>query len=79
MEIGGTAKLKGSMFSTRVLHYAGMPTDQVFSLVVAWSKGNNSAAYNLYFPKDIRTFELFDGRVTVLHLTPTLIRLRYEK
>jgi len=58
--------------------YAGAPCEGAYSVAVTWTMGNNSAAYNLYLRREQREFALPIGRVRVLEVSPTEIRLQFD-
>jgi hypothetical protein len=78
--VGDRLQLKRSIWGTRtVLRYAGMPSAEAFSVVVAWSKNYNSAAFNLYLPMDCRGFDVLDlGHMSVIEASPDRIRLVWQ-
>jgi len=59
--------------------YAGMPSDEVFSIVQRkWEFFYRGYAWNLFFPKE-QTELVIDGvKVVVESVTPQEIRLRVE-
>jgi len=50
LRVGDTITLKRGFLYKHNLLFAGMPWEGCFSLVVIWTSGYNSAAYNLFFP-----------------------------
>lgn len=50
LKIGETAEIKKGLISKYSVVYAGKLNDSLFSLVVIWTSGYNSMAYNLYLP-----------------------------
>jgi hypothetical protein len=62
---------------TWAVAYAGMPTDNTYSLAVTWSVGHQSAAYNLFLPSDQRELPLFSGRMFIEDVSPQRVSLRY--
>ena len=64
--------------SWTVIH-AGAVSDDVVSVAVQGSMGHNSAAYNLFLGRDTDGFALPVGRVRVVSLSPSEIRLRFER
>jgi len=52
LTVGESAKLKRGLFTTYSLVYAGMVSENVFSVVVSWSAGHNSASYTCISKKD---------------------------
>jgi hypothetical protein len=79
LRIGEAARMKRGFMVSYSVVYAGMVSDYVYSVAVTWTRGNNSAAYNLFLEKGHREIELFGGRLTVLDVTSREIRLRWEK
>ena len=79
LKIGGSVPIKRGLMTKHTLTYAGMPNENVYSLVVTCSSGHNSLAYNLYIPKDQHELELADVRITVLNVSPHEVRLRCAK
>lgn len=79
LKVGDSARLVRTFMKTLALVYAGEVSDQVFSLVPVWTRGYNSAAYNLYFPKNQREIYIFGGRLVVLELSSRHIRFQFEK
>lgn len=79
LNVGGEAKIKRGLITSYSLLYGGMPGEDVYSLIVVWTSGHNSASYNLFFPRSQREFELLGGRVTVLDVSSTEVRFRFDK
>lgn len=79
LKVGETASIKKGFIKTQALGYAGEISDNVFSLVSVWTSGYNSAAHNLYFPKNQREIDLLGGRLMVLEQSSRHIRFRFEK
>jgi hypothetical protein len=79
LRVGEAAKIKRGFMTSYSIVYAGMLSDYVYSVAVNWTRGNNSAAYNLYVEKGQREIELLGGRLTVLDVTSREIRFRWEK
>lgn len=79
LNVGETAKIKRGFMTSYALVYAGSVSDYVYSLAVTWTRGNNSAAYNLFIEKGHREIELIGGRITVLDVSSRQIRFRWEK
>jgi len=79
LTIGGSARLRKRWVYKRELIYAGMPNDDVCSLVVMISEAHNSWAYNLFIPKGQREVTVEGARVTVLAQSREEIRIRIER
>jgi hypothetical protein len=79
LKVGESAKIKQGFFTSYSLVYAGMLSDYVFSIVVTWSAGHNSAGYNLYLDKGQQEVNLLDGRLTILGVSKSEIQLRFQK
>jgi hypothetical protein len=59
--------------------YAGMLEDGTCSVVVMWTMGYNSAAYNLYLGRGQREFQLPFGTAAVVELSPNELQLRFDE
>jgi hypothetical protein len=79
LNVGETAKIKRGFMTSYALVYTGALSDYVYSLAVTWTRGNNSAAYNLFIEKGNREIDLLGGRLTVLDVSSRQIRFRWEK
>ena len=79
LKVGESAKLVKTFMKNLALVYAGEVSDQVYSLVPVWTSGYNSAAHNLYFPKNQREIDMFGGRLVVLELSSRHIRFQFER
>ncbi len=76
--VGESAKVKTIFFGNITVVYAGMVSDAVYSVVVQWSSGNNSLAYNLYLGKSQKEVHLPKGSLHVSSATPERINFRYR-
>lgn len=79
LKVGDSAKLKKGWITTYSLVYAGMLSDYIYSLVLTWSAGHNSAAFNLYLEKGQSEIEMLGGRITVLDVNRREIRFQFHK
>ena len=78
LKIGETAKVRPAFFkSAESIVYAWMLNDLTYSVVVTWTFGYNSMAYNLYLPKDKKEFFTPKGRVQVEYVSTEEIRFSY--
>ncbi len=75
LKVGGTVVLKTGFMSKTVLVYGGKPDKDTFTLVVSYTTGNNSLAYNLYYPSGRRSLELSNRLLEILSITPDELRL----
>ncbi len=80
LKIGEKEKVSPAFInSSETIIYAGMINDTTYSVVVTRTLGNNSFAYNLYLPKDIREFATLKGRVQVEYVSNEEIRFTYNE
>lgn len=80
LKVGETAKVKPAFFkSAESIVYAGMINDLTFSVVVTWTFGYNSMAYNLFIPKDKKEFYTQKGRVQVEYVSVEEMRFTYQQ
>ena len=78
LKLSETAKVRpGFLRSSISIVYAGMLNESIFSVVVTWSSGHNSMAYNLFIPKHQREFFAPIGRVQVEYVSPEEIHFSY--
>ena len=78
LKLGETSKVRPGFFKGTIsIVYAGMLNESIFSVVVTWSSGHNSMAYNLYIPKHQKEFFTLKGRVQVEYVSPEEIRFSY--
>jgi hypothetical protein len=75
--VGETAKVKTIFFGNISVAYAGMVSDEVYSVVVKWTSGNNSLAYNLYLRRTQKEVHLPKGKMIVSSTTPERMNFRY--
>ena len=79
LKIGETAKVRPTYFkSAESIVYAGMLNDLTYSIVVTWTFGYNSMAYNLYLQKDKKEFFTPKGHAQVEYVSTEEIRFTYS-
>lgn len=78
--IGESATVRRNFFaSSWSVIYAGMPADDRYSIVVTWTMGYQSNAYNLYLSNSVREVSFKGGRLRFLELSPERITFRYDR
>ncbi len=78
LKLGETTKVRPGFLRAAVsIVYAGMLNESIFSIVVTWSSGHNSMAYNLYIPKHQKEILTPKGYVQVEYVSPEEIRFSY--
>ena len=75
LKIGDSVRVKRGLMSVISLVYAGMPNENVFSLVVTTTAGHMGMGYNLYFPASERHIEIAGNSVSVQSVSSTSIQL----
>jgi hypothetical protein len=75
--VGQASKVKTIFFGNIMVVYAGMVSEQVYSVVVKWTSGNNSLAYNLYLGRDQKEVHLPKGKLMVSSANRERINFRY--
>jgi hypothetical protein len=79
LKLSQTLKVRTGVFRSQVsVVYAGMINESTFSIAVIWSFGNNSMAYNLFFPKHQRELEIPKGKLEITYISDKEIRFRYS-
>jgi hypothetical protein len=80
LKIGEEAPLiKRWYASSYHLIYAGMLSDDVFSVVITFHMGHNSMAHNLYLNTGQKEVYYKKGVVNVVSVTPDELRIRVER
>ena len=79
LAIGDSIRVKRGLITAISLMYAGMPGENVFSLVVTTTAGHMGMAYNLYLPTRERHFEIAGVPVSVGSVSPTGIQLTLNR
>jgi hypothetical protein len=75
LAIGGSEKVKKGLFGSFNIIYCGMPSENIFSIGLKESYGNQGFAMNLFFPKNCRTIKVRDTEFTVFDVTPETLTL----
>jgi hypothetical protein len=79
LKIGEQADLrKGILRASHAVVYAGMPSEQVYSLAFTYFFGNQALGVNLFVPKTQKEVTYKEWRIVVLEVRPDRIRLRIE-
>ena len=80
LRLSETAKVRPGFFRSSIsIIYAGMLSESVYSVVVTWSSGHNSMAYNLYLPKYQKGFSTPIGHVEVHDVSADEIHFSYSE
>jgi hypothetical protein len=80
LKIGEREKVSPAFFNSSVsIIYAGMMNDATYSVVITRTLGNNSFAYNLNLPKDIREISTLKGKVKVDYVFMEEIRFTFQE
>ena len=78
LRVSQTAKVRRGVFRSQVsVVYAGMLNDNTYSIVVLWSLGHNSLAYNLFFPRHQKELEIPKGKMEILSVTQDELRFKH--
>jgi len=78
LKLGETSKVRPGFFQGTIsIVYAGMLNESIFSVVIRWSSGNNSLAYNLYISNHQKEFFTPKGRIQVEYVSPEEFRFSY--
>lgn len=75
--VGEEVFLKKGMITQVRLVYAGMPGPDTFSLALIQTQGNNSQAFNLYWPRDTRQLTVRDREISLVDVSPRAIRFMF--
>jgi hypothetical protein len=75
--VGESARVRTIFFGSISVAYGGMVSEQVYSVVVQWTSGNNAHAYNLYLGRGQKEVHLPKGKMIVSSATPERMNFRY--
>lgn len=78
LAIGQSVQIRGGFLARQYLIYAGQVSDKVYSLAVQWTRGHNSAAYNIYIPVEQKEVSVLLSRVVVHNVSPSEISLSFH-
>jgi hypothetical protein len=79
LRLSQTVKVRPGVFRSQIsIVYAGMIDENTFSIAVIWSYGNNSMAYNLFFPRHQRELEIPKGKIEIISITKDELRFRHS-
>ena len=76
LAIGETTRIKLGFVNTVTLIYSGMPSKDVFSIVIQTGSGYQGYSYNLYYPKDTKTIKVGKESFSIINVTPERITFR---
>ena len=76
LAIGETTKIKVGFVNTVTIIYGGMPSKDVFSIVIQTGSGYQGYSYNLYYPKDAKTIKVGKESFSIINVTSEQITLR---
>ncbi|MBN1301015.1 MAG: hypothetical protein JW995_07340 [Melioribacteraceae bacterium] len=78
LKLGESAKVRPGILRASVsVIYTGMISADVYSVAVTWTSGNNSMAYNLYFPKHRHELLTPKGHIEIDYVSTDEIRFSY--
>ncbi len=75
LAVGERTKVKTSFLGSFNIIYCGMPAENIFSIALRESSGNQGYAMNLYYPKNIRTIRVKGSEFTVFDVTPEMLTM----
>ena len=78
LKVGETAKVRSGFITSYAIVYAGMVSNAVYSVAVAWTCGQNSMAYNLFLSERQRQFQAAKGQVAVHRVSPEEIEFSFQ-
>lgn len=79
LRLGEWAVVGRGWLKKRRIMFAGESGPGIYSIVLEWTSSHNSAAYNLYFNKNHKEFQAFNGRFSLLDVNMKEMRFRFEK
>ena len=79
LRLGESTVVGRGWFIKRRIFFAGESSPGVYAVVLEWTNAHNSAAFSLFFNKNQRDFQVFNGRITILDVNMKEMRFRFEK
>lgn len=79
IRLGEWAVVGRGWLKKRRIMFAGESSAGIYSIVLEWTNSHNSAAYNLYFNKNQKEFQAFNGRISIQDVNMKEMRFRFEK
>ena len=80
LRVGERAVVRRNIFATTwTVIYAGMPSQDRYSIVLSWAAGYQASSCNLYLTESMREVRFKAGRLYILDRSPEHIRFRYER
>jgi hypothetical protein len=76
LAIGETIKVKLGFVNTVTLVYSGMPSKDVFSIVLLSSSGYQGYSYHLYYPKDSKFIKVGKESFSIVDVSAEKLTLR---
>ena len=79
VRLGEHVKVRPAFFkSTESIIYSGKLNEDIYSIVVSWTFGYNSMAYNLFFSKQQKEISTIKGRLEIDYVSSEEIRFSYS-
>lgn len=75
LKVGDTVTLRSGFATKTTLVFGGMPDRETYTLIIGYTNGYNSLAYNLYYPVSRRSVVLSKRQLEILSITPDELRL----
>ena len=80
LRLGEHAKVRPAVFkSSESVIYSGKLSENIYSIVVSWTFGYNSMAYNLFFSKQQKEIFTIKGRLEIDYVSSEEIRFSYSE
>jgi hypothetical protein len=76
LAVGETTKIKLGFVNTLTIIYGGMPSKDVFTIIIQTSSGYQGYSYNLFYQKDTKTMRIGKESFSVITVSPEKITLR---
>ena len=75
LKVGTPVTLRSGFATKTTLVFGGMPDRETYTLIIGYTNGYNSLAYNLYYPYSRRSVVLSKRQLEILSVTPDELRL----
>lgn len=79
IKIGEAVRVRKMLFYETQIAYAGMPSPDVYSLVVVNTEAHNSWSFNLYIPVRKREIKINKGTIRVVRVNEDSVEFEFLK
>jgi hypothetical protein len=79
IEIGEAVRVRKMFFYETQIAYAGMPSADIYSLVIVNTEAHNSWSFNLYVPVRKKEIKISKGTIRVVRVDENSVEFEFLK